>query len=184
VVAVDIDERVLSQSKYARNVGITPDDDRFRVVVGDATKLDFPEGSFGIVTCISTIEDIPGDGDIKAIAEFSRVLKPGGHCFVSAPCSQKYGEGTWGRWFQRSYDYESLDARLIRPSGLDLKEIGFLVDRNTRGYTTWIYFRLPRLTRFATQWSQILFAKYFAEKDDADRNDAWICWLLLKEHQA
>jgi 2-polyprenyl-3-methyl-5-hydroxy-6-metoxy-1,4-benzoquinol methylase len=70
VIALDVDERVYNQKKYAKKVGLNfsnDNDNAFDVKIGDARKIDFPDSSFDAVTCISAIEHIPGDGDIEAV---------------------------------------------------------------------------------------------------------------------
>lgn len=207
VTSLDIDERVMVQKKYAKKLGIINDpieevfnlnddpkkriasksfisqDRKFNIIVCDARKINLPSSIFDFVTCISAIEHIPGDGDISAMKEFERILKPGGKLFISVPYRQKYNEGQWGRWFQRDYNYDALKSRFIQPSNLILKKIGFLVDNDTRQYSDIIYYKLPRLIRFALQWSQYFFARYYIEKDSADKDDAWVAWLLFEKRR-
>jgi MPBQ/MSBQ methyltransferase len=49
----------------------------------DAQRMDFPDGTFDIVTLWNALEHIPDTG--RLIAEAARVLKPGGLCFIVAP---------------------------------------------------------------------------------------------------
>ena len=51
--------------------------------VGDATRLPYPDDSFGAVVSICVIEHIPDD--LAAIAEVARVLRPGGRFAFSTP---------------------------------------------------------------------------------------------------
>jgi SAM-dependent methyltransferase len=54
-----------------------------RFVCGDASKLPFPDASFGVVTMFDLLEHVP---DHKAASrEALRVLKPGGFVLVSTP---------------------------------------------------------------------------------------------------
>ncbi len=54
-----------------------------RFVCGDATRLEFPDGSFDAITMFDVLEHVPDDR--CAISEALRVLKPGGYLLVSAP---------------------------------------------------------------------------------------------------
>ena len=63
--------------------------------VGDIRKTEYADNYFDCVTCISTLEhigvsgrygsDYDSDGDAKAIAEMSRILKPGGEILITVP---------------------------------------------------------------------------------------------------
>jgi SAM-dependent methyltransferase len=60
------------------------------VVYADATNIPFPDASFDAIICIHVLEHIVDDR--KAIAEFFRVLKPGGQAIVAVPT---YGDVTY-----------------------------------------------------------------------------------------
>jgi SAM-dependent methyltransferase len=57
--------------------------DGVRFVCGDATRLDFEDGSFDAITMFDVLEHIPDHQ--RASAEARRVVKPGGHLLVSVP---------------------------------------------------------------------------------------------------
>jgi len=57
--------------------------------LGDARYLPFKDRSIDAVSCISTIEHIPGDDDTKTASEIGRVLKDDGICIMSLPLSQR-----------------------------------------------------------------------------------------------
>lgn len=103
----------------------------FEVVQDDLLSHRWPDGSFDVVTCISVIEHFPGDTDSSAMTEISRLLRPGGRLVLTTPVNEPfynefflrqpvYGIPYLGQpvFYQRHYDLASLDARLIRPSGL------------------------------------------------------------------
>ena len=52
-------------------------------VCGDATRLEFEDGSFDAVTMFDVLEHVPDDH--RALSEALRVLKPGGYLLVSTP---------------------------------------------------------------------------------------------------
>jgi SAM-dependent methyltransferase len=54
-----------------------------RFVCGDASKLPFPDASFGVVTMFDLLEHVPNDE--AASHEALRVLRPGGYLLVSTP---------------------------------------------------------------------------------------------------
>ena len=52
-------------------------------LLGDATRLPFADGAFDRVICAETLEHIPADR--LAIAELTRVLRPGGRLAITVP---------------------------------------------------------------------------------------------------
>lgn len=55
-------------------------------IVSDITEIPEPDESFDAIMCIEVFEHLPEP--IKAIQEFARLLKPGGHLIATAPfCS-------------------------------------------------------------------------------------------------
>jgi SAM-dependent methyltransferase len=101
----------------------------------DARALSFDASSFRFVYAVSVLEHIAGDGDTRAIREIARVLKPGGRAVVTMPfVPTKYyelwvGADPYGKqdrnadgkvFFSHYYDWQSLEERIIRPSGLTL----------------------------------------------------------------
>ncbi|PYU66629.1 MAG: hypothetical protein DMG49_21510 [Acidobacteria bacterium] len=60
-------------------------EDGFRTQKEDATRLSFADSSVDMITAVSTIEHIPGEGDSLAMREFCRVLRHGGRLVVTVP---------------------------------------------------------------------------------------------------
>ncbi len=99
--------------------------------VADGTQLAFEGAAFTLVVSISVVEHIPVPGDRAALAEFGRVLAPGGHAVISVPYGPRHTEqrrrgfaygdeaDRGASFFQRVYDRAHLDA-LITASGLEL----------------------------------------------------------------
>jgi SAM-dependent methyltransferase len=75
VTGVELDEGAVAHAR-GRYPGID-------FQTGDVTALPFPDGSFEAVVSFETIEHV--DGPERAIAEFRRVLAPGGILLVSTP---------------------------------------------------------------------------------------------------
>ena len=63
--------------------GEAPESAKAQVVVGDALALPYPDESFDSVIASEVLEHIPDDD--AAIAELSRVLRPGGTLVVTVP---------------------------------------------------------------------------------------------------
>jgi SAM-dependent methyltransferase len=88
----------------------------FRTQKEDATGLTFADSSVDLVTAVSTIEHIPGNGDSRAMREFCRVLRPGGVLVVTVPTSASYTEQAstfYYSGFERRYDRATLRSRLF-----------------------------------------------------------------------
>lgn len=96
--------------------------------------LDFPSDSFDIITSISVIEHIPGEGDKAAVAKLWQMLRPGGSLILSVPCAREafeeyidfneYGLLTPGEdgytFGQRFYDEILLEKRIFCITGTPL----------------------------------------------------------------
>jgi ubiquinone/menaquinone biosynthesis C-methylase UbiE len=78
IIAVDIEDRVVQHiQRRIDKTGVT----NIEVFQGDAQSLDFPPNSFDAVYAITVFGEIPDRG--KALAEFQRVLVPGGTLALS-----------------------------------------------------------------------------------------------------
>jgi SAM-dependent methyltransferase len=127
--ATEMDRAYLDrQENYAKILGLGKRD-RFLVRREDATRLSFADSSVDFVTAVSTIEHIPGDGDVRAMTEFARVLRPGGRVVVTVPTAANYIENQstfYYAGFERRYDPAALQSRLFCP-GLKLIEQLYMV---------------------------------------------------------
>ena len=63
--------------------GEAPEDARAEAVKGDALHLPYADGTFDVVIASEILEHVPADE--QAIAELTRVLKPGGKLAVTVP---------------------------------------------------------------------------------------------------
>lgn len=99
---------------------------RYHTQYENACSLSFPDASFDMVYSISVIEHIPGNGDTEALAEFARVVKPGGSVIIEVPYRRKQEEVHLSydskgaplaepQFYERHYDRETLDRRLQTP---------------------------------------------------------------------
>jgi 2-polyprenyl-3-methyl-5-hydroxy-6-metoxy-1,4-benzoquinol methylase len=116
---------------------------RLRLEAMDIQSPIFPDETFDRVSCISTVEHIPEEGDSTAMRNMGRLLKPMGLLVLSVPFNsyrngeiyrreraypvpQRQGSNAVSlrrHFFERVYDEESLNRRIIGPSGLELEQI-------------------------------------------------------------
>lgn len=178
VSVLDVNWCVVMQKRWVRKaMGYN---EKFSVVIADGIRQPFLDSSFYTVTCISTIEHLPGDGDTYMGREIGRVLKPGGCCFLSVPYNAVTKEGRWGKWFQRWYDLPTAISRLVKPSGLRLISYGYLMGGSI-GKLADVWYTLPRLVRHLFSWLHIFLFPTAFEKDVANQRDARVLWLLLQK---
>jgi len=175
VWATDLDDPELTArwKRTATAIGL----ERFHVQYEDACKLSFPDATFDMVYSISVIEHIPGEGDTAALAEFQRVLKPGGVAIVEVPFRRVHEEVVQDydskgfklavpRFYERYYDNASVDRRLTT-KGLAISERWILGE--WLPVDPWIATaRLPRFLRIPIlplePW--LAFVNYWMRKDD------------------
>lgn len=177
VSIIDVDHSVVLQRKWIRRA--IGDRERLFIILGDGTRQPFSDSCFDIITCISTIEHLPKDGDVHMAREIGRILKPGGYSFFSVPYDISAKEGRWGKWFQRWYNLSTAISRLVESSGLHLISYGYLMGGKI-GKLADIWYSLPRIVRHSFSWSHIFLFPFAFEEDDASEHDARVLWLLLQ----
>ena len=97
--------------------------------IRDARRLPEPDGTYDIAYAMSVLEHIEGEsGDGEAVVEMLRVIKPGGLLVFSVPFGPRFQEQSIRgiahaverterndlHFFQRIYDPDRLEARLLR----------------------------------------------------------------------
>lgn len=89
VYATDLDDFVFKIKHRLKNRWLRQliDSGQLKIEVQDSRKFSYPDNFFDRVCAVSTLEHIPGNGDIIAIKEISRVLKKGGRAFISLEAS-------------------------------------------------------------------------------------------------
>jgi SAM-dependent methyltransferase len=136
----DFKDQMQSVKKLGLNAAL--DSGQLRLESMDILSPTFPDESFDRITCISTVEHIPEDGDTVALRNMARLLRPGGLLVLSVPFNwyrngENYsvgptypvpgspgGDAILGRhFFERIYDPKSLQARLVAPSGLHPEKV-------------------------------------------------------------
>jgi SAM-dependent methyltransferase len=78
VTGMEVDER-----QHAKNVAAPQQGLRF--VAGGAEAIPFPDASFDLALMLKSLHHVPGSSMAQALGEVARVLRPGGHLYVSEP---------------------------------------------------------------------------------------------------
>jgi len=149
---------------YAASV-LGPRRERYRMETQDAQGLTYADGSFDRVFSVSVVEHIPGDGDVAAVHEIARVLRPGGLVCLTVPWSDRgyveefHRPGRDEYWvkshdaepvfYQRAYDGDSMRKRLLGHQHLDVVDVSFWGERRIAVEDAILSRRLPRLARYA-----------------------------------
>lgn len=137
VHAVDLDESILRLIPYAQKAGLSSSlaDETLVIRQTDSVRLPYGDEAFDCLSCISTIEHVPDDGDPDMMRELMRVVKPGGRLALSVPINKRHTDVFIRRdvydrkftgdpvFFERQYDSETIYSRLIVPSGARLTAI-------------------------------------------------------------
>lgn len=79
ILALEVDE-----AQHALNLGID-DLPNVRFALGGAESIPAPDASFDVVLLFKSLHHVPADSMSQALREIRRVLKPGGHAWVSEP---------------------------------------------------------------------------------------------------
>ena len=161
VFATDIEDYFVDEYRLLRQMEGVPAE-RFHIQVEDGRRLSFPNGCFSKVYSISVLEHIPDVGDTACAREMARVLAEGGRCAITVPFSpdslveHRRDDFYWAQssvgvedgefFFQRKYSEEDLFTRLINPSGLRLRKLGFIGERVTVGPGRELMDLLPPVT--------------------------------------
>lgn len=197
VYATDVMDYFIPEAgAYAKSV-LGADGARYRMEIQDARALTYPDDTFDRVFSISVIEHIPDDGDGLAVREIARVLKPGGlFCFTVPWSDRGYLEefarrGPGAYWvtsdeevvfYQRAYDRDALERRLLRRSGLETLDVGFWGERSVRVEHTLLNRRLPSPLRYAMLPFHFPLSRLFLrELAEADPSRKKVACLTLRK---
>lgn len=131
-------------SNFAKVLKITKN---YTTRIIDACSISDSENEYDKIYSLSVIEHIPSDGDVRAMKEYSRVLKNNGLLLLTLPYSHTYKEEyrkpkkfyysnnkglqkNQGKvFYQRVYDEKSLNERILKPSNLEIIKKEYVGER-------------------------------------------------------
>jgi SAM-dependent methyltransferase len=162
----------------------------------DALNLPFEDSFFSKIVSISVIEHIEDDGDVLALKEMWRVLKPNGVLILTFPVKKEYdieykdkdiynlniGKASGRYFFQRIYDEQKIRERLL--SSIDNFKI---IEKEIFGVTIKEFFneykkRWIKYSYWETVKDPFYVTKYFTYFSDIkDLEDIGIMGLTIKK---
>jgi SAM-dependent methyltransferase len=132
VQVTSVDELGGEVERWQALAGAEPN---LRLEVADGRALPYPDDSFDHAYSVSVLEHIPDGGDVPALRELARVVRPGGRIVVTLPHATSardeyrdrplyadHGASPNGRYFfQRWYDAARLQALVEAVPALQLE---------------------------------------------------------------
>ncbi|HEV7938682.1 MAG TPA: class I SAM-dependent methyltransferase [Solirubrobacteraceae bacterium] len=116
ITGIEITERDLETARANVNAP------NVRLQTASATNLPFDDASFDTVVCWEVLEHIPVNTEPQAFQEIARVLRPGGHLYLSTPHASLTARAFDPAWWligHRHYTCSDLE-RLARSASLSV----------------------------------------------------------------
>lgn len=189
VTVIDKFTWVRKQKDYLKRIGKHAwlKDGRFSIIEHDFLSADLPESSFDIITAISVLEHIDGNGDTKAMEKIFRLLKPGGLFLMSSPYnhdkpddyyvkSSVYGDKSQNgqTFFQRHYGAETLVRRIINVTPFVVENLFFAGHYQRFNFAKYLYV-LPmpiKLIKVFYNWAASFYTPHFMQFSNQPPSDA------------
>lgn len=186
--AIDLDESIKDQIVFKNLLKLN----NLQVLKVDGVKLPFKDNFFNKVISVSAVEHFEGDKDILALKEIYRILKKGGTAVITTQITNEYEEifkeeDVYSKkykntpvFFERRYDEENLEKRILTSSPLVLKKIKYFMQKDNAEFFNFSKFLpLPGLKIFfeALKWKEIQkLKKHIFEKGP-------ICCILFSKKE-
>jgi SAM-dependent methyltransferase len=170
ISAIEISENDLTTIK--QNIK----DERLILKIGDAKNLPFPNESFDTVISWEVIEHIPKNTELSMFKEIYRVLRPGGHLYLSTPHKSFFAnilDPAWWLIRHRHYSPKNL-YEFAQKSNLQILEI-----RVTGSW--WTLFSVINL--YVSKWilrRNKLFTVFWDAKEDQEFSDNGFVNIFIK----
>lgn len=129
VIGVDVDQPTVDAARL-RYAGR----DNLEFVQSSVTRLPLPDASVDFIVSFETIEHLPAPDQPAMIAEFARVLKPGGMLLLSSPNRPEYSES---RNYVNPFHLHELDRTELADLLTAFPAQRWLHQRMWQGSTLW-----------------------------------------------
>lgn len=94
--------------------------------LASATDLPYRDRQFNLIACFDVLQHLPRpDGDVRALREFHRVLKPGGYAVIRANARRAVDAGEGDELDYQRYTVESLRAAFAA-AGLEAVRVSYI----------------------------------------------------------
>ena len=159
---------------------------RFNILEQDFLKADLPDASFDVITAVSVLEHIEGNGDTEAILKISRLLKPGGWFLMSSPYNYHqpgdyylkgsvYGEKSQDGsvFFQRRYSAETLKEHILGKAPLVVEKLFYAGHYQRFNFAKYFYI-LPmpyKLVKVFYNWAAPFYVPRFMQLSSEPPSD-------------
>ena len=175
----DISPEAVSRQRkrFARFRGGLPQEPAF--LHRDCACLPLDMGSMDYVTAVSVVEHIWHDS--SASSEIGRVLRSGGRDVYRNKSSytQRY-DGRCPVFFERGYDRESLQSRIIGPSKLELADIRYIGEPGFSWRSAFLMLPFRNALKYGLGWANERLALSFQDIGE-DPEKAQIAALTLRK---
>ncbi len=140
------------------------DDERVVFTVAGALDVPFPDHSFDTVVSWEVIEHIPKGTEMQMFNEVARVLKPGGHFYMSTPYNSTSSKLMDPAWWLVGHRHYSAEALRVFGESVGLKVVEM---RRKGGYWS----LLSSLNMYFSKWvlrRAPIFERFFLKKEFAE----------------
>ena len=167
---------VKNQEKYIKKFSDNSSDlNRFKIIIEDINKSNLKPETYDIITNISVVEHFEGQTDSEMMKKTFKLLKPGGSYILTTLINENffnefyikknvYGEKYGGKpvFFQRHYDTDSFNKRLLRIINLEELERIFIGEYGFQFYEKFLNIPWPfKPIKLFYQWANPYFARNF-----------------------
>ena len=190
VSTIDKFEWVQAQARYLRKLGKGEwlANGRFTVRQEDfVTATSLAAGTFDLITALSVVEHMDGDGDSQAVRKIFRLLKPGGRFLMSSPYNEQRAQDFFvphavygaapdarGAFFQRHYSAETLRQRIIDAAPFEVERIFYAghYDRVNFFKRFWLVPAWLKPLKILYNWAAPFYAPHFLQLSATPPADA------------